>query len=600
MNILHLLSQNHLTGAEVYAVTLANEHRKNGHLIYQMSNGFYYPSENIKLQLEVETRSKIKFIKNVLWLRNFIRKQNIHVIHTHSRAAAKLAYWSTLFSDTGVVSTVHGVQHSSFSKKLHNQYGQFIVAVCENIKKHLIKDFSYNPNRIHTVPNPINAEAYYFKAPAASSTLNIAIVGRTTGPKGARTQQAVEALFSAPLKDTSFNLTLIGGRLSDLSLPDSIKSMIQQESPASLNSEIYSKYNLVIGSGRVCMESLITGINTIAFGEASYVGLITPANYRNATESNFGDIHPSSKNPQINTEDFVASIKALSSGAASDAAQLSQMAQQSFSLKDIAAKVQRTYESAYFLKNYSRWIPVLMYHKIPDQEIQSQHKIYVTKSNFEKHLKFFKSRNFTTLTFSDLKKFRTGEVSFSEFPKKPLILTFDDGYRDNLKNASPLLKQYGFRAQLFLLADQNIDQNSWDVNSTEPAHEIVSGKDRQQWLKSQFEVGSHGFEHKKITEFNEDEALKELIDSKKSLEQEFSKPINVYAFTYGVTGSNSDDLAQAAGYDYAVNTDTGGLILEENPYSIFRVNIFPDESSWSLFKKTSAWYRKYYYWKRKK
>ena len=50
----------------------------------------------------------------------------------------------------------------------------------------------------------------------------------------------------------------------------------------------------------------------------------------------------------------------------------------------------RIYESAFFLKHYSKWIPTLMYHKIPDQEIKSQHKIYVTRENFEKHLNFYK------------------------------------------------------------------------------------------------------------------------------------------------------------------------------------------------------------------
>ena len=58
--------------------------------------------------------------------------------------------------------------------------------------------------------------------------------------------------------------------------------------------------------------------------------------------------------------------------------------------------------------------------------------------------------------------------------------------------------------------------------------------------------------------------------------------------------------AQAAGYSYAVNTDTGAMLLEENPYSIFRVNIFPNETNFSLWKKTSRWYRKYYFWKRQK
>ncbi|MEQ1723470.1 MAG: polysaccharide deacetylase family protein, partial [Pseudobdellovibrio sp.] len=546
----------------------------------------------------VETRSKLQFVKNVLWLRNFIRKQNIQVIHTHSRASAKLGYWATLCSNTALVSTVHGIQHSSFSKKLHNQYGEFIIAVCENIKKHLVKDFAYDSKRIKCIANPIDTSSYSYRDTSPSDNLNIAIVGRTTGPKGERTRQVIEILFSDDLKSKKFNLTLVGGNLADLNISASIKSQINEVHPKALNSDIYSQYNLVIGSGRVCMESLITGNNTIAFGEAQYVGLVTEDNYSEALESNFGDIHPDSKDPEINSSDFISVIKKLSQSSVNK--NLSETAKQSFSISHISKKVMRIYESAFFLKHYAKWIPTLMYHKIPDQEIQSQHKIYVTRDNFEKHLKFFKKLGFKTLTFSELKKYSTGELSFNTFPKKPLILTFDDGYADNLQNASPLLKKYGFRAQLFLLANQSIDQNSWDVSSAEPAHEIVSGADRQKWKNSAFEIGSHGFSHKKITEFTNEESFKELVDSKKALEVEFNLPINVYAFTYGITAESSSELAQAANYDYAVNTDTGGLIAEEEPYAIFRVNIFPDESYWSLFKKTSSWYRKYYFQKRKK
>jgi peptidoglycan/xylan/chitin deacetylase (PgdA/CDA1 family) len=276
------------------------------------------------------------------------------------------------------------------------------------------------------------------------------------------------------------------------------------------------------------------------------------------------------------------------------------MAKSDFSPSVIAAKVQRLYESALFLKWHPRWIPVLMYHKIPAAELQSQHKIFVTKANFEKHLRFFQKRGFETLTFNELAAFRKGERDFSRFPKKPLVLTFDDGYRDNLENASPLLKKYGFNAQLFLLADKNISSNSWDAGGSEPAAEIVSGEDRQQWLQSAYELGSHGFSHQKITAFTRDQALDELSASKKSLEGEFAKEVSVFAFTYGITVPDSETLAESAGYEYAVNTDSGGLLMEERPYAVFRVNMFPDESLWSLFKKTSAWYRRYYFFKRKK
>ncbi|AGH95326.1 polysaccharide deacetylase family protein [Pseudobdellovibrio exovorus] len=599
MNIVHLLSQNHLTGAEVYAVALAAHQTNSGHQVYQISNGFFSESTALQIPIEVETRSRWQRLQNILWLRRFIKENNIHVIHTHSRAAVKLAYWSTLFTKTAVVSTVHGIQHPSFSKKIHNQYGQFIIAVCENIKRQLIRDFKYSDKMIKVLPNGISSDLYKFERKAASLPLRrIAIIGRTTGPKGERTAQVLQAFQSDELKHLDLEISLVGGKIADLHLPESTTQKVQEIQNATLNSQFYAQYDLVIGSGRVCMESLITGCRTLAFGEACYVGTVTDETYTLAKTSNFGDVHPDSKKPQINTNQFVQEIL---NPPEVNTEELSAKASEDFSVQNVAQSVERLYESAYFLKHYPHWIPTLMYHKIPNHEIQSQHKIYVTKANFEKHLKFFKRRGFETLTFSELEAFRKGTRDFSQFPPKPLMLTFDDGYRDNLENASPLLTQYGFKAQLFLLANPEINSNNWDTSSTdEPSHEIIAGAERQKWKYSAFEIGSHGFSHRKITDLTKEEALEELRLSKASLEKELSVPINVFAFTYGIISSDSAELAQKAGYSYAVNTDTGGLLQEQDPFAIFRVNIFPDESLWSLFKKTSRWYRNYYFKKRGK
>ena len=590
MKILHLLSQNHLTGAEVYASTLAKAQQADGHQTFQVSNGFFIETSAEKYICEVETKSKIQFFKNANWLRNLIKSKQIQVIHTHSRAAAKLAYWARWGLPVGLVSTIHGQQHSSFSKKLFNQYGDMLIAVCENIRLHLIKDFNYNPRRISIIRNAIDEKLFSFH----SATTNvhhvhkkIAIIGRTTGPKKTRTE-----LLLRELEGLGHSVTLIGGKLENSS------AVFQAIEHRDLNSASYADFDLVIGSGRVCMEALLSGVPTIAFGEAEYVGLIRPLNFFKALASNFGDINLKSSGPQLDSLAFKKDLETIMSE--QEIKTLHKLAMVEFSTTRLHRKILRIYESAFFLRNFSRWIPILMYHKIPLEEIKSQHRIFVVKKNFKKHLQFFKRWGFQTLTFSELAAFRRGEKDFSLFPKKPLILTFDDGYQDNLDNASPLLKQYGFRAQLFLLANAGIANNQWDANNTEPAHEIVSGHARQMWLKSAFEIGSHGFSHKKMTDLSIDESMLELRTSKENLEKEFKVPINTFAFTYGITTEAAADMAQSAGYDYAVNTDSGGLLIEEAPYQIFRVNIFPEDNAFSLWKKTSSWYRNYYFKKRNK
>lgn len=610
MEILHLLSQNHLTGAEVYAVTLGQEQKRLGHDVHQISNDFFYPTALFQTRMAVETKSRLRFVLNVLRLRKYLKRNEIDLVHAHSRAASKLAFWSTLGTRVAYVSTVHGQQHSSFSKRLFNQYGQFMITVCENIQSHLKNDFQYRPELIRVIRNPIDPKLFYFSKNITDSNskkksiLKIAIIGRTTGPKKERTEQVLRGLFDVlPTLNQKFEITLVGGKLDDMALVPAEKEFVRELQAGHLSTEIYEQYDLVVGSGRVCMEALLSGTPTIAFGEAQYIGLIRNAHFNMAMQSNFGDIDLTNKSgPRLQPKKFEEDLHSVISGEIStnEKRELSEKAYAEFATPSIEAKMRRVYQSALFLKKHPYSIPVLMYHKIPNQEIKSQHKIYVVKDDFEKHLQFFKKQGFQTLTFSQLEKFKTQQLPFKDFPKKPLILTFDDGYRDNLENASPLLKKYGFNAQIFLLANSNIASNEWDASNTEPSHEIISGSNRQRWIFSAFEIGSHGFSHRKITEMTSDEAFAELRDSKLALEKEFQTPVNVYAFTYGDTNKKMPALAEAAGYSYAVNTDTGGILIEESPYEIFRTNIFPNENNSSLWKKTSRWYRRYYRWKRKK
>lgn len=608
MNILHLLSQNHLTGSEVYAANLIEHQILAQHSVYQVSNGFFVSTLAQKTVLAVEAKSKIQFWKNVLILRQILCDKKIHILHTHSRAAAKMAFWARLGLPIGLVSTIHGRQHVSISKKLINTYGDFLISVCENIEQQLRGDFKYAKKRLAVIRNPLSKRDFYFSEETQSIDKNlkdkkikIALVGRTTGPKKERTEQILNAL-PALLKGLKIEaeIFLVGGLLSDLKLSSSI--WIQEIKTDQLTTKNYENYDLIIGSGRVALEALTTGIPLIAFGEASYLGLCRKDTLPFCFSSNFGDIDLIKKNPELPWDQLKKDFQILFMGDLDylERKKISDFIQNEFNEDNINRQIFRFYESSYFLRNYPKWIPILMYHKIPNEELKSQHKIFVTSEKFKKHLQFFKSQGFKTLTFSELKKFKSGQKDFQLFPKKPLVLTFDDGYKDNLDNASPLLTEFGFKAQLFLLANPNISSNHWDHSETEKVHDIVAGSDRLKWKDSAFEIGSHGFSHEKITEMSETESRYELSESKRNLEKEFQTEIPVFAFTYGDTSEASARWAFEEGYDYAVNTDSGGFFLEENPYQIFRVNIFPNETILSLWKKTRTWYRYYYFFKRKK
>ena len=148
MNILHLLSQNQLTGAEVYAVSLIEKQIQKKHTVFQVSNGFFCETLARKIELPVETKSIFNFISSAVALRKILIEKNIQVIHAHSRAASKLASWARAGLKIGYISTVHGRQHVSISKKINNIYGDFVIPVCANIQNQLADEFKYNSRRI--------------------------------------------------------------------------------------------------------------------------------------------------------------------------------------------------------------------------------------------------------------------------------------------------------------------------------------------------------------------------------------------------------------------------------------------------------------------
>lgn len=614
MNILHILSQLELTGAESYAIDLGEWQIQQGHHVHVISNTLNIKTKLNFISRKIHTNSSVVRLKNILFLRKFLQENNIQIVHAHSRAAVRVAYWATRGLKVALISTVHGRQHSSFSKKVHDIYGDRVIAVSENTADSLKKDFGMNPRKIKVIGNPLDPQDYPFLE-TQPATQKIALIGRMTGPKGIIAKNFILKVAAGLLsKYSDLEIHILGGDIEKLGkdFSEEFKNLAAryQNRLKSLGfvDDLHhrlSDYEVIIGAGRVAISSLFRGIPVYALGENSSVGWVTPASFAKAKASNFGDIGSDAVHEEIDYSKILTELDLFLSSPFSPEQRknretLKSMALGYFSRARVNTAVLELYKSAYFEKHHPQNIPVLMYHKIPQSNIQSRHRIFVTQENFEKHLEFFKTQGFTTLTFSEIEEFRSLKKDPKNFPSKPLVLTFDDGYIDNLENAAPLLKKYDQKAVIYLLADNNVRYNYWDADSGDARSDIMSPEQKQLLLDSPFEIGSHGLRHEKITEMTNERAWQELTESKKLLEEQFKRPVISYAFTYGLTTPYHAQLAELAGYTFALNTDTGGLSFHENPYSIFRANIFPEDGPRQLKKKTSSWYRKYYYWKRKK
>lgn len=88
--------------------------------------------------------------------------------------------------------------------------------------------------------------------------------------------------------------------------------------------------------------------------------------------------------------------------------------------------------------------PVLMYHKV---DLTMRDYLTVPVREFEMHLKFLKENKYEPISMTQLIDFLEGRCSL---PDKPVLITFDDGYLNNLELAYPLLQKYQCKAVIFI------------------------------------------------------------------------------------------------------------------------------------------------------
>ena len=109
-----------------------------------------------------------------------------------------------------------------------------------------------------------------------------------------------------------------------------------------------------------------------------------------------------------------------------------------------------------FVEKKTESIPILMYHHIVKKE--NLHKLHmidgelnpmiVLKDDFEEQMAYLHEHGYVTLTMNELYSFLVEDI---DIPSKSVVLTFDDGYKDNFIEAYPILKNYGFKAVNFVI-----------------------------------------------------------------------------------------------------------------------------------------------------
>ncbi len=224
-------------------------------------------------------------------------------------------------------------------------------------------------------------------------------------------------------------------------------------------------------------------------------------------------------------------------------------------------------------------IPVMMYHRVVMRELKnSRFNVFVTQETLENQIKSFLANGYQLVTFKDLK---------NKGVKKPMVLTFDDGYLDNYQNLFPLLKKYNIKAVIFILADSQY--NHWDVAVGEIEAELMGYQQISELSESGLvEIASHGLTHKRLPSLSDNELKIELEQSKQKIEEIINDEVISFAYPWGDCGDREKQAVKDAKYEFAVTTDSGIEIFSDNLFEIKRVNM-NKVSLWKRIVRRLKW-----------
>lgn len=235
-------------------------------------------------------------------------------------------------------------------------------------------------------------------------------------------------------------------------------------------------------------------------------------------------------------------------------------------------------------------IPILLYHRIIETEEEKGHYgTFVTKDAFESQMKYLKENRYEPIFFKDIKN---GEYK-NRFGKKNIIITFDDGYKDNYLLALPILKKYKFKMVLFPVTD--CSYNEWDVKVTgrtkEKKFSLMIKKEIEELLETGLiEIGRHTSVHLDMPTIREEILEQDLIISKNKLEELTKEELVVFAYPWGNNDEKSRNLVKKLGYKFAVATESGTACFSDDLYEIQRIAIYSKDDIEKFKEKVSGNY----------
>lgn len=256
----------------------------------------------------------------------------------------------------------------------------------------------------------------------------------------------------------------------------------------------------------------------------------------------------------------------------------------------------------------SKWaVPILMYHSItddPEPGVSPYYRVNTSPSVFRQHMQFLADHGYRTLTLDQLvSALRSAARTHNSDLKpqssslaRPVVITFDDGFRNFYTEAFPVLQEHNFTATMFLptafiggcqhIQGSRCDGSTFKVPPHSPfaihqsrPDQFLTWNEVRELRKSGLEFGSHTVSHPKLVELDWPEIRSEVSNSKSEIEQQLAEPITAFCYPYAFPQPDRSfarvfsELLGETGYTCCTTTGLGRVQLGDDPYQLSRLPV---------------------------
>ncbi len=194
----------------------------------------------------------------------------------------------------------------------------------------------------------------------------------------------------------------------------------------------------------------------------------------------------------------------------------------------------------------STQVPILMYHHLSEDVTNSE---MVSPEQFEAQIRALAEAGYTGISFDELQAY---VLRGEPLPEKPVVITFDDGYRSNYTLAYPILQKYGMKATIFAIGVSFGKDHYKDTDYTITPH-FGAAEAAEMTASGLISIQSHTYDMHQWPPYETDSAVRENIlqlpgESEESYVQALTEDFTrSRALLEGATGQPVDVLAYPAG-----------------------------------------------------